>query len=254
MSTTPPIIHWRMMCITEAAYVYTWGPVAPTLCPNNSAHTVDLTSIAAVDTITNTTVYVHEENIQTNGNFQSFCYAIQATGPTGTVYSGSFSLPYPFVIYDVNYVTNACHQGDFLTVQAAPNTTIGALGADAAAGTTTFTVSPTVFAYVNPGYFITLTDGTNTDNLGYLISMNTTTSTITVQTANVHAFAAATPTYVQMTVVMINNMEIGPAWQYSINQRKIGGASVPAGTPINIVYTNNGLNPKRLILKVEITY
>jgi hypothetical protein len=40
---------YRIKCITEDAYVYTWSKVAPTECPNNASHTIDYTSIAIVE-------------------------------------------------------------------------------------------------------------------------------------------------------------------------------------------------------------
>lgn len=45
----PLINKYRVYCQTEAAYVYGWYQTAPTVCPNNNTHTIDLNATVIVD-------------------------------------------------------------------------------------------------------------------------------------------------------------------------------------------------------------
>lgn len=42
--------RYRVRCTTEAAYVHAWATTAPTVCPNNSGHTIDASATAVVQT------------------------------------------------------------------------------------------------------------------------------------------------------------------------------------------------------------
>ena len=47
------VYQYRIYCDTEADYVYTWAETEPTVCPNDSGHTIDTDSITIVDTVAN---------------------------------------------------------------------------------------------------------------------------------------------------------------------------------------------------------
>lgn len=52
-STNTPLHRFRVWCETEGAFVYVWtaGESVPTLCPNDSSHTVDTTAAVIVETM-----------------------------------------------------------------------------------------------------------------------------------------------------------------------------------------------------------
>lgn len=46
------VLHkYRIKCNTENSYVFKWDKNQPIVCPNNNTHTIDNTSIAIVDSI-----------------------------------------------------------------------------------------------------------------------------------------------------------------------------------------------------------
>ena len=56
--------NYRFRCVTEDANVFTWGEVAPTLCPNDSAHTVDLNTLTVIGSVaSNDVIVANEPNI-----------------------------------------------------------------------------------------------------------------------------------------------------------------------------------------------
>ena len=104
------------------------------------------------------------------------------------------------------------------------------------------------------GFEITLTDGTNTDDLGEVVDINTGNNTITVETATTNSFLAATPTYVQFTVVFVD-MEIGATGYMNVAAHKIGSAPLPKNTPLVCKYTNKSpTDTKRFVAYIEALY
>ena len=51
MAAPDTVQLYRMRCTTENAYVTVWGETPPTTCPNNTAHVLDQSSIAAIQTV-----------------------------------------------------------------------------------------------------------------------------------------------------------------------------------------------------------
>lgn len=48
--------RYRIFCNTENAYVYTWDTSPPTTCPNNNTHTVDISSVTLIDSVSEDTI------------------------------------------------------------------------------------------------------------------------------------------------------------------------------------------------------
>ena len=68
MPTTITIYKYRIYCTTETNWVYVYDTNAPTVCPTNSGHTVNSSSVTVIDqfdvvSITNTdSPYVVKQN------------------------------------------------------------------------------------------------------------------------------------------------------------------------------------------------
>lgn len=56
------INKYKLFCITESNYVYTWSDTEPTSCPEHPTHEIDLSSMAVIDT-------VHKEQQQIIGQW-----------------------------------------------------------------------------------------------------------------------------------------------------------------------------------------
>jgi len=115
-------------------------------------------------------------------------------------------------------------------------------------------VASSVIAYTEIGYYLKLSDGTNTDNVGKVIALDSTNNYVYVETNLVNSFATATPTVILQTVYMFNDYKIGPPWKYTIGKSKIGGSYMPKDTKITVYYTNNTASSKTFIGHVELLY
>lgn len=117
-------------------------------------------------------------------------------------------------------------------------------------------VSTSVIANVNHGYTIQLTDGTNTDSMGKIHSIDNTNNYIYVENNPVvsNSYSSTSPTTsVQMTVHRIKpGFEFAAPWQHVYGQDKVGGSDIPENTPVKIYYTNvDGVSGKRFVASLE---
>jgi len=120
---------------------------------------------------------------------------------------------------------------------------------------TTINVSPTVTANTRLGFFITLKDGTNTEDIGYITAINATAGTITVDGASQYNFSPASPTYVQLSVMYMDHVEFSAPMQMSVGSSKLGASYVPANTVVRSVYQNkHATQDKVLITYLEYLY
>lgn len=256
MSDDGTIVQYRIYCETEAAWKYVFLPIgsnAPTVCPTNTAHAVTEQSVDEVSRITPNVVSIDENTKGTNGFYQCTTQSWDNPPNQTTIYDVSF--PFPISAFSMDYTSTEENTGDCVSVVVAPNAVVGALTADAAAGSTTFHVSPTVVQYVYRGFDVNITDGQHLDVLDRVLAVNTVTNTITTETASTHAYAASSPTYVRMNRTVVRNLEFGPPSTRSVGDRKIGGTHIPAGITVRSYYTNKSLTAtKRMVAVIQFCY
>lgn len=245
--------YYKIFCTSDNKFEYVWGTSAPAKCPTDTAHTVDTNSIAIVKTVAETIVTIKEEDIPTGGHFcvQTVTLAVSAS-ETKTL---DISWPVPISVLEVTLHPTTAMEGDKVSVCIDPDTTIGALGASATAGDTILTVSSTVLAYLQLGFYITITDGTNLNQCNRVKNIDKPNSRITVETALTNSFSAATPTYVQMSVYMMKDYEIGSSGMpLELGTSKIGGSYIPVGKISRIKYENTTAVAKTFRAAVEYLY
>lgn len=148
------------------------------------------------------------------------------------------TFPYPVSIFSAQFVCKDHHEGDIIKVLIAPETTIGALTTNVALGAATLSVQQSVLDNIRLGFSVKLDDGTNQDDLGECIGIDAINSTITVSTPTTQAFAAATPTYLKMTVNLVKKFTLPHAYKVDIGRDVIGGSLLPANTILRIKYKN----------------
>ena len=116
-------------------------------------------------------------------------------------------------------------------------------------------VTPSVVNSVKIGYFITLTDGVNSDDIGYVTNINKLTNILTVNGASEHSYLAGTPTNIQMTIYFTDHIEIGYPMDITVASDKIGSSYVPTNTKIMSIYKNKSIDTdKELVVYFEYLY
>lgn len=248
------IYKYKMYCQTEAKNVYTWSETVPTTCPNDTAHTINASSVSVVDERGPDSVTIKEETIATGGHYKAETQTINiAAGPdVDTLITHSW--PFPVSVLAINFTTSSAHEDDLISVYAPHNSIVGAITADVSPTDTGISVSQTVIDNIAVGFYVTLFDGVTTNELGRVIAVDNVNNELTIETAATDSFAATTPTYVMMSVCQFKDFELGLPWRYEVGLSKIGGSYLPANVQAKMIYTNKSGAAKKLVIDFEYLY
>ncbi len=247
------LYKYRIFCQTEDQFVYVWSETAPTQCPNNSSDTINPNSISIIEQIDSNEVSIKDEYVPTGHNFRAETKKISvAAGPDVTTIQ-YFSWPYNTTFLNLYFVTTGDHEGDIVYIDAPFDRIIGAVTASVVSSDTQIPVTQTVIDNVFVGYNLFLDDGTNLDDLGRVIAIDSVNNILTVETPTVHAFSPLTPTYVKITRRAVD-FEIGCPHQYAIGMKTLTGSHVPANEPARVQYINKSSVSKDFILIYEYLY
>jgi hypothetical protein len=236
---TTSVNKYRIPCVTEATNVYSWGTTKPTLCPNNSAHTINSDLIAIVDNIKENKLKIDENQQDTNGNFKYFTLTIESTGPTGgeeTTFK-KFTRPFPISMVNGTLHIKEHQLHDSLYIYAAP-LPVGPITQDCATGATGIYINTLGFEKANVGFFVRLTDGVNTSNYSTIIQkIDSDTGLCVLETPIDNGFLSSNTT-AELKILFTEVDKLGYAGKLTIGQAIIGGTYVPKNTPIWFEYIN----------------
>jgi len=248
----PTVYLYRVYCATEGQYVTTWATEPPTTCPNNNTHTIDVSSIVIIDSISSEEIEVKSTMSGTNGHYKTIGYTIDIEPGVNIVTTKDISYPYATSVRGSRLVVRDENIGDNIEVVAAPNTQVGIITSDVNIGDTTISVSSTT--HTDIGYRITLNDGTHTSELGEVFGIDSTNNTITVATPSDQSYSAATPTFVEITVPRIENLDLFLTGPIELGSSEIGGTTNPKNTIMRLLYTNKSSDAKKFQGILELFY
>lgn len=252
------IYKWEVYCTTTSTYQEVWSKNEPTTCPENNTHTISTSPGARITgTISNNETKIIEEDGETQAIFKMAGFKMDIpSGNIGNVTTLTHQWDdYPITLMDGWFFSSSDNVGDELNITVAENKVIGAIGAPVYIGNTEISVTGTVIDNIYKGFDSMLTDGGNVNVLGEVRDINYANSTITVTNAATNNFSPLSPTYVAMTVKVLENIYItvGDA-RYAFAEKKLGGKYLPAGTDLNVKYTNNSGNAKTFYYHMEYLY
>lgn len=246
------IYKYRVYCTTDSKYEYVWAETEPTACPVNTAHTIDTNTITIVDTRDENITTIQEESTPTGGNFRAIGKSLDILANETKIDDNVWD--YNISALAIGFNSDTDNQGDNIELIVGPDTVIGAITSNVSISDTVINVSSTVLDHAMVGFRINLFDGVNTEDLGEIISIDETNKTLTFSGGSSQAFSAASPTYVRMSVYVVQNFVIGKPGPWEVGQSKIGGSFVPAGTIIRIIYYNNTASAKNFTAQLEYLY
>jgi len=251
MSTV--VNKYRVSCTSGDGFQTVWSTDTPTVCPLNSAHSINPALTTIVDTVSSRVVAIKEEMVPTQGYYKLNGYnQVIPAGTPGAITTFSHSWPYQVSILNAWFIPRSDQMGDSVDVTVAPNSVIGAIAAPVNIGDTIITVTSTVLQHAVIGFHINITDGVNVDELGRVIAIDSNNSTITMETPTTHTFSPASPTYVRLNVKFIENLSIScPAVRYVVAEKKSGGKGLPPNVPMTVMYRNNDGQAKTFAYNLE---
>lgn len=247
---------WRVYCETDSKYEYAWrdeNQGQPTTCPVDTAHTITSGSQTIVDSKRDVEVIIKEEDVKTGGHYQARTFEIDVAASDSTK-ELEISFPFPVSLLAAEWVNKAAFEGDQIQVCVGMKTTIGSITENVAASATTFDVSQSVIDNAFVGQLVHLSDGTNEDLCGRIISIDSVNKKITCETATTQSFLAATPTYVKVSVEMMPKGPLDDSGRAQVGGAKIGGSYIPANTTVTVTYFNDSGTAKKMRFVWEYLY
>lgn len=251
---TEKVEKYQIYCETEAQWKYTWGTTPPTTCPTNTAHTVNLNSVAIVDSVSDTDVTIKGP---TDGRFMVECF--EANIPAGnpgdvTVHDFPFNEEFLMWTVDFNAVDNML--GDRFDMIIGPDTPVGTTTAIANSGSTTFQVNTTVLDNIIPGTYAKIMDPTTTpptiEDLGKCKSVDKGNFTITMYNSTTKSFPVGS--VILMNIYMGKNIILDRPDHYSFTQKGFQGKLIPENTTFRMFYTNSDGSAKTFVWRVGYYY
>jgi hypothetical protein len=249
MSLNKNLYKYSLRCSSENKLVYTWSETSPQVCPNNTNHLIDLSSIKIIDTVIQNSVSIIQSNGQTGDNYR--VESRKLTIPANTTIHEDYTWNFPIAVMTINWYATVDNVGDVINGYVAPNTTIGAITSNITAGDTLIHVSPTVFTYIKVGYEVNITNGATNIIMGEVVTIDKVNSTLilsTPATENINAGA-----YLQMTVRNIYNIHLVPG-VVNLASKHIESSFLPKNTVARLRYTNNGNTEKTFTFWYEFMY
>lgn len=244
------INNYRYFCNTENKYVYDWSEIIPTVCSNDITHHIDNSSFTIVDTIDNSTIVINQKSGDVQGNYrvESKVMYIPANQTTSQILLWPFNIS----IMTVNWTTSEIHRGDIINGYVAENTTIGYITKRINIGDTLLHVSQSVFNYINKGYLINISDGTQSINMEQCIAIDKAAGTITCE--NPSGMILNENSHFQITVNNMRNIHIAEPESIRLANKHLGSTCIISGTKLRFQYQNNSNKPKTFVFQYEYLY
>jgi hypothetical protein len=242
--------NFRVFCKTENIYHTVWAKVPPTKCPVNENHEIDTETITVLETIKKNNVIINNVDEGTRGYFlvetKTFDVPAQAKSEF------TFSYPYAVAVYRAFLRTGEEHNGDSLSIVIAPDTPIGILTQNVEAESMSIQVSDTVLQNIIPGFCLSLTDGTNYNDLGFVGDIDYVNKQISVQKATTSSFTVGA--YVLLNIHIVKDLQLPYPEKYSMGGGVVSGKPIPPNTTTMIRYKNHSGLSKKLHITFEYTY
>jgi hypothetical protein len=250
------IHEYRIYCededLTFQEFGYDGDP-APTQCPNNGSHNVDISIANTVSSqqseIINEVVIAEEDpSDKTGGHFLAFGVDMSIpAGAIGDITEQDISFPNKRGMLSAHIHVDPAWVGDVVSLHAVPNTLIGAITAIANNGDKIFSVQQSVINNLQLGYRVNI-DG---EDLGECVDIDDTNNTITTQNASSGCNAGS---LVKFTVVYADNLKMVSGSTIHVGESKIGASILPANKVIRLIYKNNSTDAKEFHFHFEMLY
>lgn len=242
--------NYLVTCLTEGQRIPTdYRYTAPTNCPNNNEHSIDVSQTVVLNTVSDNVVTINQgsNTVTTDGVFRVDSYTF--TCPTGTS-THDIIYPYNTCLFSGIMRLTEDNIGDHVKITTKPDTIVGVLSSGISAGATGLSIGNVSILKV--GILVSVTNGVTTDDLGEIVSINNLTNSIVFSNPSTHAFSAGA--YVRITVELIRDMKICSAGDLELGQGRLKTLGMAANGITRVIYTNNGASTKEFNLIAQIYY
>ncbi len=237
---------YKLYCVDEKTIVKTWTDTAPTVCPNNSIHNIELDSVRVSEKYNDIVKAIEVSE----GYFETTHIVMNIpSGDPGDISEHDVTWPMDILLWKTFLTPSTDMIGDTISVLGAPETIIGTITSTVNINDTVINVNTTVTDNMWRGFLVTLDDGVNKDVLGRCIAIDSVAGTITVDTPASFSYNSGTP--VKISVYILKDIYISDTKIMEIGGKGFKGKDVPSGMILRVYYTNNSGASKTFRWKPE---
>lgn len=186
---------------------------------------------------------------KTGGHYQAITLILDISGSTG-LYTKDISFPFPIGIFSASWFCNTENLGDIASFIIAPDRIIGIITSAVTSGDTYIYVSPTVIQYLKIGYSVKI----NNENLGRAYEVDSINNRIKTEYKPINNYSINTPTYIKMSINIVEYFYFSGIGQGKIGDGKIGAEIIPSNTVLRIEYNNNNGRQKVFSIFMDMYY
>lgn len=217
---------WTIFCQTEGCNVIAVQKAKPTVCPNDSGHTIDSNSLVYEVAMGTNVIYDPTKN-------QGF-YSVEGINfscPANTTTTYDQTYDYDIILVGGSVISEDENAGDMLTITMTPNLAVGVLTAAGNTSDTTLTVSSTAITNLVKGCNITIAGDE------YVVkTLDLMNSRLGLASALITNYSIATP--VLRNLYVVKNMKLPTKMKIDIGITNPSRTFVPAGSIFRFTYVN----------------
>lgn len=244
MSTV--VSNYKIYCETDNKYVSGWSTSSPTTCYENNTHTVNQYSVQIMSSVSSNEVTISQKNASVNGKFHIESIYMGSCLP-GELTTLIHTFDVTMSLHSLNFALNQASNGDLFSIQINPDTPLGLITSNASIGDTKINISKNILPYMHPGFYLTLTDGINTDGPYKILSFDSNANTVTLKKALTYNYLA-NGTQLKLNYYIIKDMPIILGTTYSFGSDIINASNAPAGTRAKFSFYNSKGDPKDVVI------
>jgi hypothetical protein len=244
--------QYLVLCLTENQRFSTdFRLIPPTTCPNNNTHEIDPNDIQVISTISpNVTKIDQETKIKTGGYYRY--HSTNMTISPNSALSYDLFFKYNINVYTVTLKLTSQNIGDTFYSTYRPNTIIRSPLNDVNIGDDKLTLPLEAALSLNPGFSLKLTDNINTEDLGYILSINKETGEITFENPSTRYYTNTS--LLSITVYLVDPLTFVNSNDIVLGASKLSNTGLPLGHIIQLTYVNNSEIEKKFQLNIEYSF
>jgi hypothetical protein len=198
-------------------------------------------------------VQIKEEYIKTGGHFQSQSFELEIPAIIG-IYDKVITFPIGVgILNSYAFILDSMIQDEVQCI-AGENTVVGAIELPVNIDDSIIKISSNLIQYCDIGFYVNLYDGINSENLGRIISKDIENETITTEFKSTKNFSVDTPTYLRLSIYLVNRIKFFNSFKLDLGYKKTGANYINAGKTFTIRYNNVNGQAKIFSMILEYLY
>ena len=246
------LVQYLVPCITENDTILSdFLNTSPIVCPHGIDHQILIDGIRIANVVKNKIVTIDQNStVKTGGFYRGDFYQLNIRAEESSILDIKYK--YNISVYSITLIPTSNNIGDEITILTAPDRPVTSNISVVNIGDTSLSVSTNYITYINPGFLLSITDGTKNNNLGEVLSIDIEKGIINFSTPATDFFDVNSTVCISLQRIKglvfanDNNIQLGLS--------KIGSAGLPSNVLARVLYKNNSSIDKNFSLLLEFEY